>query len=195
MPLSRLPRVLKLLGPALPPPPGPAPSGPAPPGASWSGCPAALPSGPATAWWVAAQWALPAACRATCGIPAFPRRLAGAACADVAPCGVPAAPFRTRCFRCYDARPSAAAPASARPARPVGTLQSLSRDGRSLVSRQTGLYRSIEDESLSPLAHLQEALRLRFDDAASSQPIPAYNRQVIEAYTTVSIPDAQRARQ
>ena len=70
----------------------------------------------------------------------------------------------------------------------------MARDGCSLVARQTGLYRSIEDESLSPLDHLQEAMRLQFDDAARSQPIPAYNMPAIEAYTASSIPDAQRAR-
>ena len=37
-------------------------------------------------------------------------------------------------------------------------------------------------------------MRLRFDDAARSHPIPAYNMQAIEAYTAASIPDAQRAR-
>ena len=35
---------------------------------------------------------------------------------------------------------------------------------------------------------------LRFDDVASSQPIPAYNMETIEAYTAFSIPGAQCAR-
>ena len=34
-------------------------------------------------------------------------------------------------------------------------------------------------------------MRLRFADAAESQPTPAYNMQAIEAYTAASIPDAQ----
>ena len=41
---------------------------------------------------------------------------------------------------------------------------------------------------------MQQALRLRFDDAAQSQPIPAYNKQAMEAYTSSSIPDARQAR-
>ena len=72
--------------------------------------------------------------------------------------------------------------------------RSLARDGCSLVLRQTGLYRSIEDESPAPLDHVTEALCLRFEDAACSQPIPAYNMQAIEVYTAVSIPEAQRVR-
>ena len=72
--------------------------------------------------------------------------------------------------------------------------KSLARDGCSLVSRQTGLYRSIEDESLGPLDHVSEALRLRFEDAVCAQPIPAYNMQAIEAYTSVSVREAQRQR-
>ena len=48
----------------------------------------------------------------------------------------------------------------------AGPYKSLARHGFSLVSRQTGLYRSIEDETLPPLAHVQEALLLRFDGTA-----------------------------
>ena len=84
--------------------------------------------------------------------------------------------------------PVPAAPPLAQP-RPH---KSLALHGCSLVSRQTGLYRSIEDESLSPLDHVQEALRLRFDDVTQSQPIPAYNMQAIEEYTSASIADAQQ---
>ena len=84
--------------------------------------------------------------------------------------------------------PNAPPPAS------LGPYKSLAQHGCSLVSRQTGLYRSIGDESLSPLDHVQEALLLRFDGGTRSQPVPAYNRQAIEQYTSVSIADAQHAR-
>ena len=80
------------------------------------------------------------------------------------------------------------------PSASPGPYRSLAQHGCSLVSRQTGLYRSIGDESLSPLDHVQEALRLRFDGGTRSQPVPAYNMQAIERYTSASIADAQHAR-
>ena len=45
---------------------------------------------------------------------------------------------------------------------PRPMYKTLADDGFSVMSRQTGLYRSIADETLLPLQHVDRALALRF---------------------------------
>ena len=55
-------------------------------------------------------------------------------------------------------------------------------NGVSLMLQQSGLYRSIADESLTPLWHVAEALKLRFDESSRSHILPenrATRRKVV----------------
>jgi hypothetical protein len=70
----------------------------------------------------------------------------------------------------------------------------LRRDGFSASTPQRGLYRSIEDESLRPLAHLDAALQLRFDDAAASSIMSTHTAAAITASSCLDVPTLQRHR-
>ena len=50
----------------------------------------------------------------------------------------------------------------------LSMCRTLGSDGYSAVARQKGLYRSIEDETLQPQEHLEQALALRLADGLSS---------------------------
>ena len=72
--------------------------------------------------------------------------------------------------------------------------QTLGVHGGPSEAPQRGLYRSIGDETLSPVEHLQQALELRLRGARGSVEIPPYVCEAIRASTDMGVPALQAHR-
>ena len=73
--------------------------------------------------------------------------------------------------------------------------RTLREHGTQWDSKQCGLFRSIEDESLLPDAHLQQGLQLRLWNTPAATPVPHFVQQATEEYTRCSLASLRAHRQ
>ena len=67
-------------------------------------------------------------------------------------------------------------------------------DGFSVMSRQTGLYRSIADETLLPLQHVDRALALWFEESSQTPLMSKFTGVSVSATAALPVEDLQRLR-
>ena len=71
------------------------------------------------------------------------------------------------------------------------TYKTLADDGFPVMSRQTGLYRSIADETLSPLQHVDQALALQFEESLQTSLMSNFTGASVLATAALPVEDLQ----
>ena len=74
------------------------------------------------------------------------------------------------------------------------TYRTVQKQGFATDARQKGIWRSIGDESLAPLAHLHEAMALPLGDGDGTSFMSSFTAQALEATAALPLGELQRAQ-